>query len=325
VHSSSDGQKVETAVRTFTARHSPKYFGLKKGIVPCTLVANNVPVNAHNISADDHESHFVFDILYNNSTDIQPDRHSVDTHGTNPVNHALLHVFGYQFAPRYKDIYDKVRTSLTAFHHPNRYGDTIIKPARKIREHHIIREWDECRRIFTSLARKETTQNTLVRKLSSHRRSSRVKTALWEYDSIHRSLYLLNYIDAPLLRQYVQKALNRGENYHQLRRAISHAGGGKLRFKTEYEQELWSECSRLIANCIIFYNASILSRLLEHQEHTGDAQGAEATKKLSPIAWQHINLQGRFEFLKQPDALNVEAILRALIGLPSRRALTSIA
>jgi TnpA family transposase len=314
VHSSSDGQKVETAVRTFNARHSPKYFGLRKGIVPCTLVANNVPVNARNISADDHESHFVFDLLYNNSTDIQPDMHSVDTHGANPVNHALLHVFGYQFAPRYKDIRDKVRTSLTAFHHPNRYGDAIIKPARKIRENHIVREWDECRRIFVSLARKETTQSTLVRKLSSHRRSSRVKTALWEYDSIHRSLYLLNYIDSPPLRQHVQKAMNRGENYHQLRRAIAHAGGGKLRFKTEYEQEIWSECSRLMANCIIFYNASILSQLLEHQEQTGDTQGPEATKKIAPIAWQHINLQGRFEFLKQPDTLNVDAIIRALTG-----------
>ena len=36
VHSSSDGQKFETAVRTFNARHSPKYFGLKKGIVSYT-------------------------------------------------------------------------------------------------------------------------------------------------------------------------------------------------------------------------------------------------------------------------------------------------
>ena len=140
---------------------------------------------------------------------------------------------------------------------------------------------------------KDTTQSTLVRKLSSHARHSRTKRALWEYDSIHSSLHLLNYVDSPPLRQSVQKALNRGENYHQLCRAISHAGFGKLRFKTEYEQELWSECSRLIANCIIFYNASILSRLLEHQERTGDTQGAEATKKIAPIAWQHINLQGR--------------------------------
>ena len=91
------------------------------------------------------------------------------------------------------------------------------------------------------------------------------------------------------------------KDYHQLRRAVSFASFGKLRFKTEYEQDLWSECSRLIANCIIFYNASLLSRLLEHQEKSGDTQGAEAVKKISPIAWQHINLHGRYEFQKPLD------------------------
>ena len=320
VHSSSDGQKFETSVRTFNARHSPKYFGLRKGIVPYTAVANHVPINAYNIGADDHESHFAFDILFNNSTEIEPEIHSTDTHGTNEVNFALLHVFGYQFAPRYKDLCDKTRTSLTGFNHPSRYGDAILKPVRSVREHDIIREWDECRRIFVSLARKETTQSTIVRKLSSHARNNRTKRALWEYDSIHRSIYLLNYINSPTLRQNVQKALNRGESYHQLRRAISFASFGKLRFKTEYEQDLWSECSRLIANCIIFYNASVLSRLLEHQEQAGDAQGAKATKKASPVAWQHINLHGRYEFQKQHDPLDVEAIIRRLSErLPNSR------
>ena len=79
-----------------------------------------------------------------------------------------------------------------------------------------------------SLALKETTQSTIVRKLSAQPRNSRAKRALWEYDSIHRSLYLLDYIDCPPLRQHVQKALNRGEKYHQLCRAISYAGFGKL-------------------------------------------------------------------------------------------------
>lgn len=319
LHSSSDGQKFETSVRTFNARHSPKYFGLKKGIVSYTAVANNVPINAYNIGAEDHESHFVFDVLFNNGTDIQPEIHSTDTHGTNEVNFALLHLFGYQFAPRYKDICDKVRTSLTGFNHPSHYGDAILKPARKIREHDIVREWDECKRIFVSLALKETTQSTVVRKLSAHARNNRTKRALWEYDSIHRSLYLLNYIDSPSLRQNVQKALNRGENYHQLRRSISFASFGKLRFKTEYEQDLWSECSRLIANCIIFYNASILSYLLEHKERTGQTQGADEIKKISPIAWQHINLHGRYEFQKQIDPLIVEAIIRELTELPPDR------
>jgi hypothetical protein len=73
LHSSSDGQKFETSIHTLNARHSPKYFGLKKGIVSYTLVANNIPINAYIIGANEHESHYVFDILFNNTTDIQPE------------------------------------------------------------------------------------------------------------------------------------------------------------------------------------------------------------------------------------------------------------
>lgn len=104
VHSSSDGQKFETRFHTINSRYSPKYFGLKKGIVAYTLVANHIPVNARIIGVNEYESHFVFDVLFNNTTKIQPEIHSTDTHGTNQVNFALLNIFGYQFAPRFKDI-----------------------------------------------------------------------------------------------------------------------------------------------------------------------------------------------------------------------------
>ncbi len=67
VHSSSDGQKFETRFQTINSRYSPKYFGLKKGIVAYTLIANHIPVNARIIGANEHESHFVFDVLFNNS------------------------------------------------------------------------------------------------------------------------------------------------------------------------------------------------------------------------------------------------------------------
>jgi hypothetical protein len=43
LHSSSDGQKFENRIPTINARHSPKYFGLHKGIVSYTLVANHIP------------------------------------------------------------------------------------------------------------------------------------------------------------------------------------------------------------------------------------------------------------------------------------------
>ena len=107
--------------------------------------------------ANEHESHYVFDILFNNTTEINPDVHSADTHDTNEVNFALLHVFGYQLAPRYRDIQTKVRETLYGFKHPTQYGDVLRKPLRKINPRLIVEEWEQTQRIFVSLAHKTTT------------------------------------------------------------------------------------------------------------------------------------------------------------------------
>ncbi len=312
VHSSSDGQKFETGIATINARYSPKYFGLKKGIVSYTLVANHIPVNARVIGANEHESHYVFDILFNNTSEVQPDVHSTDTHGSNEVNFAILNMFGYQFAPRYADIAGTVATSLYGFKHPSHY-DGLLKPVRQLRKQLIIDDWDWIQRIMASLALKTTTQSIITSKLSAYARKNKTRRALWEYDNIHRSLYLLRFIDEPPLRRNVQRALNRGESYHKLRKAVAFANFGKLRFKDEHEQQIWQECSRLITNCIIFYNATILSNLLAHRETIGDIEGIAQLKKISLVAWQHINLHGRYEFSKAQDTIDIQAILQELL------------
>ncbi len=108
LHSSSDGQRMETQINTVNARFSPKYFGLQKGVSAYTLVANHVPINAKIIGTHEHESHYVLDLLYNNTSDIKPDRHSTDTHGTNQVNFFCLYTFGYHYAPRYRDLHKRM-------------------------------------------------------------------------------------------------------------------------------------------------------------------------------------------------------------------------
>ena len=119
-----------------------------------------------------------------------------------------------------------------------------------------------------------------------------------------------------------QRALNRGESYHQLRRAVSYANYGKLRFKTEYEQQLWQECSRLVTHCIIYYNAAILSNLLAHKQGMSDYQGAALLKQVSPVAWQHINLHGRYEFRGAVKSIDIDAIVMELAQLSIRQAMT---
>jgi TnpA family transposase len=79
-----------------------------------------------------------------------------------------------------------------------------------------------------------------------------VKIALFGYQDI----------DDASLRNYVQRALNRGEAYHQLRRAISNVNGDRFRGNSDKEIQLWNECARLVANAIIYFNSKVLSRLL---------------------------------------------------------------
>jgi len=313
IHSTSDGQKFETSILTANARYSPKYFGLKKGIVAYTLVANHIPVNARIIGANEHESHYVFDILFNNTSQLHPAIHSTDTHGANEVNFTILHFFGYQFAPRYKALYEKVRTGLYGFKHPNQYDGMLLKPIRKIQKQLILDEADNIQRIMVSLALKTATQNIIVSKLNAYARKNKTRRALWEYDNILRSLYLLDYIDSFSLRRNVQHVLNRGESYHQLRRSVSYANFGKLRFKTEYDQQIWNECSRLMTNCIIYYNASILSNFLAFQQTRGNVEQIDALKSISPVAWQHINFYGRFEFAKSYPVVDLDALIQGLI------------
>jgi TnpA family transposase len=308
IHSSSDGQRVETQINTINARHSPKYFGLQKGVSSYTLVANHVPINAKIIGTHEHESHYVFDLLYNNTSDIRPERHSTDTHGSNQVNFWILHTFGYRFAPRYRDLHKKI-DAMVGFKHPSHYNDLLIKPSRKVCDELIKKEWPNIQRIMASLAQKDVTQATIVRKLSSYSRQNQTKKALWELENICRTLYILDFIDDVELRQSVQKALNRGEAYHRLRRAVAFVNGGKFRVQTEAEQQIWNECSRLITNAIIYYNTALLSRIYEQKQAASDQAAMDVIRGMSPVAWQHVNLFGTFEFNSAVSKLNIDALV----------------
>jgi hypothetical protein len=53
---------------------------------------------------------------------------------------------------------------------------------------------------------------------------------------------------------------------------------------------------------------------LAHKENTGDKYGADLIKEVSPVAWQHINLYGRYELYKTPHFRSFWAAWRTLAG-----------
>jgi TnpA family transposase len=152
----------------------------------------------------------------------------------------------------------------------------------------------------------------IVSKLSAFQRKNKTKQALWEFDNIIKSLFMLDYVDSPALRRNVQKALNRGESYHQLRRAIAYAHGGRFRVRSQHEQDIWNECARLIANAVVYYNSLILSEALGELKSKQAFVTAEDLKRVSPLAWQHINFYGRYQFDSDTPPVDIAEIGRRL-------------
>ena len=159
---------------------------------------------------------------------------------------------------------------------------------------------------------KEVEIDVITRKLCSNELNGKTKRALWEFNNILRSIYLLRYIDDPMLRRFVRAALNRIEAYHLLRRNIADTNGTNFRGGSDVEVAIWNECARLVANVVMYHNASLLSKLMEIKEKKGDTAAAEFIRRLSPIASQHLNFGGRYEFNKEVEPMDIEKILKMM-------------
>jgi hypothetical protein len=72
----------------------------------------------------------------------------------------------------------------------------------------------------------------------------------------------------------------------------------------------------LIANIIIYYNSAIISaliRAIKNKSAKDRERIIRKLKKISPIAWQHINLMGQYNFTnKDGHTINIHDIIKNL-------------
>ena len=176
----------------------------------------------------------------------------------------------------------------------------------------IKEKWPDLVPILVSLLSYDTTQENIIKTLSSHDFKSETKDAMWELNNILKSIHLLKYVDDPVYRQYIRTSLNRGEAYHQILEKIMAVGGSDFRGMSELEVEIWNECARLIALIIIYYNMHLLSKLYENAVLRNDTAAIEFLKHISPVASQHININGLYEFSETIEDIDVDGILEVI-------------
>ena len=133
------------------------------------------------------------------------------------------------------------------------YVNFLVHPIGIIDRQLIIDEKDNIDQIIATLALKEMSQSTLIKKLCALSPNNKTRKALFEYNKLIRSIYTLKCILDPKILENAHRSQNRLESYHTLRGAIAKVSGRKaLLGRTDLEMEIANQCGLLIASAIIY-------------------------------------------------------------------------
>ena len=315
LYGSVDGQKFSAATPTSKARHSRKYFGKDRGVVAYTLLANHVALQTQMLGANQHESYWVFDICYNNTSDIVPTTITGDMHSINMANFAILHWFGMNLAPRFSNLHAQLK-HLYGGAGEEEYANFLIQPVGQIDRNLITSEKANMDQIAATLGLKEMSQSVLMRKICTLSGHHRTRKAIFEYDKLVRTIYTLRYLRDPKLQRDVHRSENRIESYHQLRSTIAQVNGKKeLTGRTDLDVAVSNHCGRLIANVVIAYNSMLLSELLARTLTADNEKALELLRRISPAAWQHLHFLGHYAFRDKGKPIDLQDILAGIDDL----------
>ncbi len=187
-----DGQKASTSDDTIQSRYSRKYLGKGRGISIYTLLANFVAVNAKNIGLNEYEGHMLYDMIYGNKTDIDINMVTGDNHSLNKLNFVVLDSIDVDYVPCIRN----VRDAAEKLYSVDAVEDTgLLKPKKQVDVELIRSQKSGIIRVLLSLLIQQNTQSHIIRKLNSHKRYSRLRAALSEYNSIFKSIHTLNLME----------------------------------------------------------------------------------------------------------------------------------
>ena len=296
LHTSSDGQKFEVAVDSLNANHSFKYFGQARGVTVYSFIDERHFLFHSTVSRSaEREAAYVMDGLLHNEV-VKSDIHSTDTHGYSEMIFAATYLLGFAFAPRIRGL-DKQR--LYSFERRKVYEELAypLLPDAYIDTKLVTDNGDSILRFITTLKLRPAAASQLFKRLNSYSKQHTLYRALKEFGKIPKSLFILDYVDNSVLRQSIEKQLNKIESAQKFSKAVSFEHNQEFIHSDKEEQEIAESCRRLIKNAIICWNYLYLSqKLSETDSEERKTEIRNAVRDGSVVTWQHVNLHGEYDF-----------------------------
>ncbi|CAM3546471.1 transposase (plasmid) [Xenorhabdus nematophila ATCC 19061] len=290
--SSSDGQNFRAGSKAESTGHiNPKY-GSSPGRMFYTHISDqDAPFHTKVINVGLRDSTYVLDGLLYHESDLRIEEHYTDTAGFTDHVFALMHLLGFRFAPRIRDLKD-TRLYIPKSDTPYETLKPMIGGTLNIR--HVYAHWDEILRLATSIKQGTVTASLMLRKLSSYPRQNGLAVALRELGRIERTLFILDWLQSTELRRRVQAGLKKGEARNALARAVFFNRLGEIRDRNFEQQRYRASGLNLVTAAIVLWNTVYLERAVKSLREHGYGIDESLLEYLSPLGWEHINLTGDY-------------------------------
>ena len=289
--SSTDGTKWELYDKNLLSEYHIRYGGYG-GIGYYHVSDKYIALFSHFIPCGTWEGVYLLDILQNNQSEIQPDTFHGDTQSQNGPIFGLSYLLGINLMPRIRNWKDL----------------TLYRPSEDKKYKHIdglftnTIDWDLIESNFDSMLRvalsiKEgkITPSTILKKLGTYSRKNKLYLAFRELGRVIRTIYLMKYISDVELRSTIQAATNKSEGFNGFAKWIAFGNDGVIRENSRDEQRKIIKYNHLVANCLIFYNACMLTHIIGDLMLEGYEIEDETIASLSPYITHHINRFGKYK------------------------------
>jgi TnpA family transposase len=296
--SSSDGMRMSVGVKAANAEYNAKYFGVGRGTNIYTHAADIwVPFGKPQVIGTNEEALYVIDALCHHESDLHIREHYADTGGSTEHVFALAALLGFRFAPRISDALSKKLYLLDDAETSGPLGTLLFDQANKKL---IIEQWDDMRRVASSIRHGTVSASLLMRKLAAYPRQNQVARALTEVGKLERTAFLLEYFRDAALRRRILIGLNKGEALHALARQLFFGRLGELRDRALEDQIHRASCLHLLMAAIAAWNTIYLTEAFATLRRGGEEISEPTVAHIAPLGWEHINLIGNYHFAPQP-------------------------
>ncbi len=194
-------------------------------------------------------------------TEMEVDRHYVDSHGQSTVAFAFSRLLGFQLMPRLKAIHAQKLSRLEAGQ-PDAYGNLRLVLTKPIDWELIRQQYDQMVKYVTAVRLGTAETEAILRRFTRHNLQHPTYKAFTELGKAVKTIFLCQYLNSEDLRREINNGLNVIEQWNGANDFVFFARRGELASNDRESLETSMLALHLLQNCMVYINTLLLQQIL---------------------------------------------------------------